>query len=152
MIFGDLQRVLAQFGHLVNLGLPERFQRALVTVGTGRWAEFLHATNLVRAKRRAIGGRRGDLSAWAARTLGAIGLGRLDDVGGRRLGGVGGVLGKPGDLFGQLGDLFGQPGHLGHELGVLLAKLGVVLLKLCDPSRVGLFPGRFHRPLPVRLP
>ena len=77
------------------------------------------------------------LSSLAATSFGIVGLGRLEDIRRRELGGVGRVLGKCGHLLGKLG-------HLLSELGILLEKLGISLFAGRDPSLVEWFSVRFH--------
>ena len=68
-----------------------------------------------------------------------------------RLEGIGGVFREPGDLLGQLGDLLGESVDLRQQLGVLPAQSSVFCFQFRDASQIGLFSGRFHRPLPVVL-
>ncbi|MDP7179389.1 MAG: hypothetical protein QF749_14000 [Verrucomicrobiota bacterium] len=98
------------------------------------------------------------LSALAPRAAGVVGFGGLDDVGGRRFGGIRRVFGKASDLSGELGDLidqrgdlFGENGVLPTQLGILLAKFSDLFFKFSDPSLIKLFFDRFHRPLQVWL-
>ena len=77
------------------------------------------------------------LSALAPRAAGVVGFGGLDDVGGRRFGGIRRVFGKASDLFG--------------EFGHLLAKFSVFVFGFCDPSLIKLFFDRFHQSLHIWL-
>ena len=80
---------------------------------------FFEAIDLVVSKRSSRGAFVSALSALASWTFGEVGFGRLYDIRGGRLGGVGGVLGEPGDLLGELGDLLGECFDLRPQLGVL---------------------------------
>ena len=105
------------------------------------------------------------LSALPTWPVGVVGLGRLDDIGRRRLGRIRRIPGKRSHLFdkighlvvkcgvllSQRGDLGGQFGNPLGQAGVLLAKRRVCGFEFRDPSQEGLFPGRFHRPLRVGL-
>ncbi len=150
-VLGDLKRVLAQLGDLLNFGLPGRFEPAIVAVRATRGMEFLDAINLIGVKRRTSDTFVPRLSALTARAVGIARLGRLDDIGRWWLGGVGRVLGKRGHLLGKRDHLLGKVGQLFSELGVLLekfsvlvGKLSVSLFEFCDPSQIELFFGRFH--------
>ena len=114
--------------------------------------KFFDTINLVWAKRRTVPAMMPGLSPLAARAVGVVGFGRLDDVGGWRLGGVGGVFGKASHLFGKVGDLVAKCGVLFGEDGDLLTKFGVFIFEFCDPSQIELFFGWFHRPLCAGLP
>ena len=113
---------------------------------------------LVGTKQRAGDPFVSGLSALAPRAAGVVGFGGLDDVGGRRFGGIRRVFGKASYLFGKLGHMIGEHGDLFDEHGVLLAQLGILLakfsdlfFKFSDPSLIKLFFDRFHRPLQVWL-
>ena len=113
--------------------------------------KFFEAIYLVVSKRSSRDAFVSGLSALGAWTFGKVGFGRLDDIRGGRLGGVGGVFREPGDLLGQLGDLLGESVDLRQQLGVLPAQSSVFCFQFRDASQIGLFSGRFHRPLPVVL-
>jgi len=129
-VLGDLKRILAQLGDLLNSGLPGRFEFAIVAVKATRGMKLLDAINLICPKRRTSDAFVSRLSALTARPFGIVRLGRFDDIRRRRFGRIGRVLGKRSHLLGKLGHL--------------IEKLGNLLLQLCDPSQIELFFGPFH--------
>ncbi len=66
-ILGDLKRILSQLGNLLDLGLPGRFEFAVVPMRATRGMKFLEVVDLVGAKRRTIDAAMSRLSALSIR-------------------------------------------------------------------------------------
>jgi len=123
-ILGDLKRILSQLGNLLNLGLPGRFEFAVVPMRATRGMKFLDVVDLVGSKQRAIRAGMSRLAALAARAFGTIGFGRLDDVAGRGLRAIGGVLREASHLGRQFlgpGPSVGRPVAPTRRCGVIAA-------------------------------
>jgi len=149
-IFVNFKWLLTQLSDLLNLRLARRFQFTAVAMWTGGRMKFFGMINLVWPKRRTVHAMMAGLSALTTRPFGIVGFWRLNDVGGRWLGGVRGVLGKPGHLLGKFFHLCRKFSHLPQKLGVLFDKLGVLFFEFSDPSLIKLFLVRFHRLLHLR--
>ena len=102
MVFGDGKRVVIKLYRLLNFWFFNRLAVALIAAITGicvKWDCFI---NLIGAKRRSIDAFMPELSTLTTLTIGLFGLGRLNNIRGRRLGRVGGILREFGNLISKL--------------------------------------------------
>lgn len=131
-VFGDDKRLVIKFYRLLNVWFFDMLAAAMIAAIATVCIQRDRMVNVLRSKRQSIDPLMSGLAPLPTRGIGLFDLGRFDDIGGWRLGRVGGILREAGDLVGELG-------YLHNKLSVDVKKFGNLFFKFGDTLNIELF-------------